>query len=471
MINSKLIQLIRTFDKAELRAFQDFVTSPYYNKNQDLVRFYSYLKKCAPNFLEKKIRRQKVYQSIFPEKAYDEKEMNYLMSFLLKLSEKFIGLRYYEQQNIQPAYHQLNAFMDRNLEKHYNNQLRKVKTALEMIPYRDNEYYFYQYLIADTEDQHFQRLRQRKFDIHLQEAANALELFFLTTKLQFTCEMMDREKVLAAQYQHGMIEEVLVYINKTSLDQHPAINIYHEILQTHQSEHSKEHFTKLKQLLFQHSDQFKQKELEFIYLHAINFCIQKILKGEAKYGEEALELYLNGIKKKVLFKSGYLTPWTYKNVVKLSLSLRKYDLCENFIHEHTSSLEPNSRENAWHYNLAELSYYRHDFEKAMDHLNQVEFTDIHYNLGARKMLLKIYHESQEEEALLSQLAAFRIFLKRNKLIPANVKAPYQNFIDLLAQIMRARPGSLASIRAKIVDTRELTDRPWLLEKVEIIAKQ
>ena len=465
MINSKLIQLISTFSKSELRAFQDFVASPYYNKNQDLVRFYSYLKKCAPEFSEKKIRREKVYQSIFPKKAYNEKEMNYLMSFLLKLSEKFIGLRYYEQQSVQSAYHQLNAFMDRNLEKHYNNQLRKVKTALDILPYRDNEYYLHQYLIAYTENQYFQQLRQRKFDPHLQDAANALELFFMATKLQLTCEMMDREKILAARYQHGTIDEVLAYIEKHPLEKHPAISIYHEILKTHQSEYTSDHFRQLKQLIFKYSHRFQLAELVFIYLHAINFCIQKIRKGNAEYGEEALELYMNGIKEKALFKSGYLTPWTYKNVVKLSLSLRKYDLCESFIREYTPSLAPESRENAWHYNLAELSYYRNDFGKAMDHLNQVEFTDIHYNLGARKMLLKIYHESEEEEALFSQLAAFKIFLKRNKLIPANVKAPYQNFIDLLSQLIRARASSIPSIRAKILNTRELTDRPWLLEKV------
>ena len=81
MENSKLIALLKTFNTQELRAFKDFVASPYFNKNQELVLFYDYLKKIAPKFPLKKISRESIYNNLFPKKEYDDKHMNYLMSF------------------------------------------------------------------------------------------------------------------------------------------------------------------------------------------------------------------------------------------------------------------------------------------------------------------------------------------------------------------------------------------------------
>ena len=47
MLNSKLIQILQTFDSKQRRAFEDFVGSPYFNKQSELVHYYKYLKKLA----------------------------------------------------------------------------------------------------------------------------------------------------------------------------------------------------------------------------------------------------------------------------------------------------------------------------------------------------------------------------------------------------------------------------------------
>ena len=96
MEKSKLIQVLKTFSTSELREFKDFVASPFFNKNQELILFYGYIKKNAPSFSLKKIKKEVVYQTVFPNQNYDEKHLKYLMSFLLKLAEEFIGLKKYQ---------------------------------------------------------------------------------------------------------------------------------------------------------------------------------------------------------------------------------------------------------------------------------------------------------------------------------------------------------------------------------------
>ena len=94
-----------------------------------------------------------------------------------------------------------------------------------------------------------------------------------------------------------------------------------------------------------------------------------------------LDLYVKGIENKSLFDESYLSHWTYSNVVKLALRLERYEWIESFISEYTGSLPPQYREDAQYYNLAELYYHKHDYDKVLDNLNQLHFTDLHYHLG------------------------------------------------------------------------------------------
>ncbi|MDX1939884.1 MAG: hypothetical protein SFU99_04985, partial [Saprospiraceae bacterium] len=132
-----------------------------------------------------------------------------------------------------------------------------------------------------------------------------------------------------------------------------------------------------------------------------------------------------------------------------------------FIQEYAPKLPETFKENALHYNMAELYYYTHRFGEAQEHLNQVAFSDLNYYLGARVLLAKIFYETNEEEALLSLISSFTIFLKRNKQISNDLKHTYLNFCQILFQIVRRSPSQMNKLKDKINSTKLLTDRAWL----------
>ena len=104
------------------------------------------------------------------------------------------------------------------------------------------------------------------------------------------------------------------------------------------------------------------------------------------------------------------------------------------------------------YNLVDLYYYKKELGKALEYLHKVEYSDVFYALNSKEMLLKIYYEMNEEEALHNLLASFRIYLKRNKLISDNIRLPYQNFISLLTQTVKSEPHQRSIIIEKIKNT-------------------
>ena len=463
MENSKLIALLKTFSTQELREFKDFVASPYFNKNQELVLCYEYLKKIAPKFQSKKITRQVVYKNLFPKKKYDDKHMNYLMSFLLKLAERYIGLRKYQEQTLLPEYHILASTIDRNLEKHYQQNLIKANKVIDDGRQLDLDNYYHKFLLAEIAHQHWTNKKERKYNEHLQITSDFFDYYFLANKLKYSCEMLNNQKLVSTPYTFNMIEDVNNYLRDRNLENEPIINIYYHILKILTEEKPEPFFIKLKELLFQNFDLITKEEMQQMYFHALNFCIGKIRKGEDKYLEESLNLYIKGIESKLLLENDRLSPWTFKNVVRLGLRLMQFDKTEKFIQQYHHMLEENFRKDALQYNLADLYYFKGNLNQALEHLRNVEFTDIYYALDSKEMLVKIYFELKEEEALNALIASFSIFLTRNKLVSNKVRQTYMNFIKILKLFFK-KNINIEEIEERINQTELLSGRVWLLKQ-------
>lgn len=233
-----------------------------------------------------------------------------------------------------------------------------------------------------------------------------------------------------------------------------------------QDEEDEGRFGHLRQLLAAATAESDPNTLKDVYLFAINYCARKIRQGRREYASTALELYITGIDSKSLFDGKELSPWTFTNVVKLALVQERYAWIGEFIERYGSYLAPAFRDNALHYNRAELYYYTQQYDQAQEELLQVAYSDLNYYLGARILLAKIYYETGEEEPLLSLLAAFTIFLKRNKSVSGDIKSTYLHFCELLFQLVRRHPRKFAELGEKIATTHPVADRGWLLQQYQ-----
>jgi tetratricopeptide (TPR) repeat protein len=280
--------------------------------------------------------------------------------------------------------------------------------------------------------------------------------------------MLTSQKVVAMPYKLQLVEEVCRFVQERDLPDHlPVIRAYYRVYCLFAQEDAFPDFIELKKLIIHYESFFERMILDELYQYAINYCNLQIMKNPEIYVPEALNLYIMAIESGLMVNNGYLSPWNFKNVIKLSLILKQYDQTEQLILKYSQLLDPAFREDALHYNLAELFYHTERYDSAMSHLNQVEFTDVHYNLGAKVMLAKIYQHEGAYDALESLLHAFRSYLNRNKVIANDVRRIYLNFIYWLTRIIRSADGRRDGLREKIEQTKLLTEKNWL---ISLIAK-
>ena len=465
MQNSKLIDLLNTFEKEDWRWFRKFLLSPYFNSREELVVFCDYLRNQAPEFKEKAIRKEKVFKKLYPGQIYNEKQISYAMNFLLGQAERFLAQREIETKPPLLNNYLLKSLTDRNLNKHYKYQYDKTQKTLEKWKIENIDYYAFEFQKSKVANSHFIAQKQRRYDEHLQNIIISLDELYGINKIKYSCEMLSRSKFLKSVYISPSEEEINGLIDKGNLRNTPLVLIYLEIYRLLEKEDSEKNFERLKLYLEEYKNEIPKSEKSDIYFHGINYCIIQITNNNNPryYAEQCLNFYLAGIEQKFLFNNGYLTPSTFKNVIKLGLNLKKYDFIEDFIQKNHKKLEEEFQEDALHFNLADINYRKKNYQEAQIHLLQVQYSDIFYSLGSKAMLLKIYYETNEGEALFALIASFSIYLRRSKKISKERREAYLNFTNVLGRIVRATKDKHPAIIEKINDTKRLYNRNWLLE--------
>ena len=462
MEKKKLYTSLRSLKMEELNALQRFIEAGYFRHREECRVLLKYLLPFWPSFDDPILEKSRIWSTLFPEQAFDDKQWRYLCSDTVKLLQAFWTIEKLFQSEILSDLLLHECLSERNLDKNFQEINRQLEAHFTKTTARDTQYLKERLHWLHTNELAFERSGQRRFDPNLQWVSDGLDAYYFLQKLQYACAMLDRQAILQGNYDTGISTEWLKHLADRNFFGEPLIQLYCVILKALQEE--EQHFYILRKAIDE--DQSLGRSLRDVYLLAINYCARKIRQGKSNYVQEALDLYISGLEKGLLLNGKEISPWTFTNVVKLSLRLQQFEEIERFITRYADRLPSNLREDALAFNQAELYYYTGRIEEAQSLLNLVSYSDLNYYLGARVLLAKLYYESGATKPLLSLLAAFTIFLKRNRQISTALKQTYLNFCDLLFQLLRKKPAQMADLREKVQQVQLLTDRGWLLEVLE-----
>ncbi len=462
MQKSKLINYLITFSDDEWKQFPLFAQSNFLVKRKGIIELFNILRTNINKLDSPDINKAYIYAKLYPDVPYDDKKIRYLMNHLTQSIEYFLVLEELNKNKDMQDILLLKQCINRYpIKKAYDYTLNKLKDKLATNQSKNVAYFDISRQMYDIGDRNFFLSRSRMNDENLQLAADHLDAGYVLSKLKYFCSMISRKRILSGEYELHFLDDIIRWVNQPRFQAVPLIQIYWHILQMIKDNGEEHHFELLKEAINKHEDQIDFDEKQLIYHTAINYCLGKLRSGDEKYIQEALDLYLAGIDKNILLQRGFLSPWTYTNIVKLALRLKKFDWIESFIHQYRDKLSEQFQENVVQYNLAEMYYYKNDYQKAMEILQVVKFSDLNFHLGSRIILAKCYYELEEEEVLVSLLASFNIFIKRNKKISSELKKTYSNFCRLLNLMLKKKYARMPKILEELNNTPLLTDRVWL----------
>ncbi len=463
MQNHKLFTLFSQLNALEKRDLEKYLATPLFNNRKLTLQLFRFLQK-QKDFPDKTT----LFEHLFHKEEYQDEKIRLCMSQLVKKIEAFLIQQYQQQQKLEHAKILTQIYQQKNLPKAAEQVLQQALNQQNKQPFRNGQYYFEKYEL--TLKRFDYGTSQRTSVQNLQEVADNLDTSFLILKLQQACSALSHQAVYQQEYQMGLLNLILPYIEQQGLPKIPAIGIYYYCFLALNGQAAKDNFGRFKQLLFEHRTLFPQAEWSNLFLFGTNICIKIINNGDLSYLKEILELYKEGLVTKALFDNGILTRFTYQNITTSGIRTGELTWTRQFLIDYKEKVEKRYRESAFRFNMARLAYHEKNYAEAIDLLRDTDQGDLLINLYAKNLLLKIYYELGEFKLLDSFLDAFQIYLRRKKDI-ASHKKNYWNMIYYTQKLMKVNPFNGAAkvqLQERIEAEAVLLERKWLLEQLEKI---
>ncbi|MEM9888336.1 MAG: hypothetical protein AAF849_20750 [Bacteroidota bacterium] len=467
MVKSQLIELLRTFDKREIRECKKWLKSPFHNQRQDVIDLYEYIFTRNNLHNDKKLRKEKVFAVLFPKEDFDDAKIRQTMYFLLKSLEDYLIFSRNKEEEVRNRIllaeiyreeKQLNKLAAKSLES-AKNQLDKEK--IKNLDFQWNEY------LMKREEVDFLESGRFEGNQALVNAINAHDRYYIATRFRDLCIIHNKQSEISP-FENLLVPVLSKYAESLDPEKFPAVFIYYNLYQMLTGK-QEDQFLKFREKLIKYRENFSDEDKQNIFLLVINHCIRQMNSGKRQYLKEAFSFYKIGIEDKFLIQNGSLDRYLFRNIVSAGVSLREFSWVDNFIKEYQKYLEEEYRESFVNFCFGLLYYRSSNYDQAMRYLAQYEHDDILLNLNSKAMLIKIYYEQEEIMALESLLESAKVYLRRKKGVSESYRIAYDNIIKYTKKLLRVNPYDKAKrikLREEIQAANPLIEKQWFLDQLE-----
>lgn len=477
MKNTQIVQTIATLSTAERRKFSEFVQSPYFNKNERVQQFIQIILATAPQFLTKKLDKVVVFRQLFGEVTMEIQQLRDVASQSMKLLEKFMAIEQFQQKyntvigaGEYAKRGDLTYFLERNI--------RKATRQLEKTPTRDAVYFQELAQLYSLKEYSASHNRQTDFPIFLQQKTDAQDIAFILRKFKNACDMLGHQLIMNSQFELRLVADLQQVIMDSSSYYHqfPVLIFYYELLQLLSHPQHEPQFNKLEILLPKTLPFVTSAEGQEMFTYLKNYCIWQINQANSAYHEKLFSLFQQQTESQLLLHNGQLSQWTYVNIISVGCRLKRFDWIERFINDYKDVLPDQHRDNAYTYNLAFFYLQKEEWDRALTLLQDVEFTDVYYQLNARIFLIKIHFAQANWRTLEYTLDSFRIYLLRNKKLSKSRCQAGNKFIRFTQKLFkiyaddgllskREQAENYAQLHQEILNEKNTLQKGWLLEQI------
>ena len=479
MKESKLINILRTFSKEEMKMFSKFLASPYHNKEKNCTPLFELLQKFYPDFEAHKITNEILYKKLYPGRRYNKQVMWNLTSATEKMAKEFLVQEALRKNKFTVMGLAISEFASRKLFKNYYSTLNEMEKLLEK---------------SSIEYEYFDK--KSKLEIYKQE------YYFSTDKVQFKGDSTLKTsewvaiyflKVTVAalldlrilteyhNYKIGVniplafaksldLESLVDYANRNNFEYAFLIEIYYHSLMMLLEPQQTSHLYKYKELFETHYKKFTLNEQSSMLHDIINYCLYNLDLGENKFRRIVFELNEFRLKEgQAFYPENQLSKAIYIQILNNALEVGEIKWTEDFIKKYTIKLLPDYRESVRCLAYAFLYFYTKEYRKVLKNLNNVDFIDVQDKIFTRSLSARSYYELNELETLLHYIDSSHHFLNNNPSVSPIQRLYHNNFFKYLKKLVFIRENKNWNetdiVSNEIKKNKEITNDKWLLEKL------
>ena len=459
MHDLRFIKLLKTLSRDEMLRFGKYLRSPFYNYKAYLFDFYEALKRYYPEFEPKKLKVEKIWPKVFPDKAFNQNKFWRLCSDMNLMLEQYLIALEVEYSDAIQRKTLIDSLGRRQAMDLFDSEVKAARTALAKQPERDASWFKENMALNEKWYFHPQSNKFNKKDTSLHELLDSLDAYFILQKLKFGVAELNVQRIFKKEHPIRFLSLLDQELDIPFLESNVLFQLYKHSLALLQRESDMD-LERVEELLFANLSILDMEDAKALFINGLNYALRKLNQGKAEYGHIVLKWYMKGIKEKIILDNGFLSEAAFQNIVQTSCRLKQFDFAKNFIEEYHTSLRKENQEMSADYARSIYYFNTGDYDKAIFLLLTNDWTKLYLlpgkNLLIRAIFEKYLHDDSAYYLLLNHLKNFEIFALTTKLYPKNRLEPHLNLVRLLKR--------LAGRIEKRKTTEEIQD--WLAQQLE-----
>ncbi|HMS35106.1 MAG TPA: hypothetical protein PKC91_13575 [Ignavibacteria bacterium] len=489
MEDSKLIQTLKTFTKDELKLFEKFVSSPYFNNGRNYIPFLTEIKKHYPSFENRNgnFTSENIYSQLYPGRKFNKQVIWNQISELEKLAIEFLlqtSLKKNRSERFTLVFEELSK---RNLDKQIFKEIERTDKYISNIKLGE-EYFSLKWIIENNKADYWNSVQGRQ-DKTFEGTIKSTEYLLLKFLVDLSVQVWDLH-ILNIMYNTGNeiksaigliksldLKKFVQNAEKEKNEYSPLINFYYNKIMCALDETNESYFFEMREYFDKNYHLFDEREQSNSIITLANYCAHKMRLGNRKFLKILFEINNFRIEKEIgIYLNGRINKSLYHQMIRNALSLGEIKWAENFVKKFTPKLKKEHQKTMSSMAMGYICYAKKDFVNSLKYLNNVEFIDLRDKLHFRILSAKANYELNNTELLFYFIDSSKHFIGKNPSIDINTKESYLLFFKYLNRLLTCKENpeqkKLSSLKEDIdLDSLlRLRHKSWLLEKLCELSK-
>ncbi len=452
MYSSKIYTLFKSLSTIEKKKLKGIVIA--YSQRKDTILLYTYWIenfKQVPSTLDIEYMAKKLNLSVVI--------LRNLLNDIGNCIEKLLLVENVIQKPIASTYYLTQALYEKDIEKMAIPSLTNLQKEVNKAIFDTEWNYPTQKLVQKLLYQ-----QQRDENSNYQAMLDALDTYYCVEKLKLATYVNSHQTLFQIKYQQTLLTECIQWLQRNIHQQSP-LTIAYLYVYYFQNSPTWESYILLKKQLMDYETELPFEELKKLYLLLINLSITEMNKGVKEYASELFIMYQKAVQNNYLYlDETHISRFTYSNTVAIGLRLKEYTATYYIIQNWKTLVEEEYQEALYTFNLSRYYYEIKEYKKALKLLLNNQYDDIHLEIAAKSIVIKIYYETRAWDTLESVIASLKMYLRRKEVTEYH-KDNYLNFIQFTYRLLELDTDNkkeVDKLKKQIIATDLAINKDWLL---------
>ncbi|MDQ3022559.1 MAG: hypothetical protein M3R36_18635 [Bacteroidota bacterium] len=126
----KIIDILKTFTPKDVKSFNQFLHSPYFNESQKIRNLYKILLRYYPGFNSKFLTEENLSKELNPDLAFNKSTFKSLLFEIANLAEDYLKILNFKNRGIESQDFLRDELFKRRLYKHFLHNIEKSEKLL-----------------------------------------------------------------------------------------------------------------------------------------------------------------------------------------------------------------------------------------------------------------------------------------------------------------------------------------------------